>query len=215
MKFVLTGVVLLLLSATDAIADPIAIQKGFAGAVDQGGFTGPAWELVGDEFHLTGLFTGVVLGLPCPCDPGTSLSMSHASQMSGFGDVTLGSKEFRDISIQATFHVQSPTTITLPDTIDPRAGFAFTFAFGLTGNVIGRNSLNDVLFSQPIVGNGTAGVGNFFPIVPAGAQYKPIAFYYNFEPFSGRVTPEPGSLVLIATSTVTLLRRRKNMRWVQ
>jgi hypothetical protein len=203
-----------ILSARCVFADPIAIQAGgFAGAVDQGGFTGPSWDLRGAGFHLTGLFAGVVTGSPCPCAPGTPLSLTHGANVSGHGDVTLGSRVFSDVDLRAMFDVQSPTTITLPSTIDPKAGFAFRFDFLLTGEVIGLRS-GETLFTQSIIGNGSQGVANFHPIVlPNGTatNYRDVANFYNFDEFSGPPTPEPASFLLLATGILTVLRRRQRL----
>ena len=212
MKFSLVCLFAVVLSARCVFADPIAIQAGgFAGAVDLGGFTGPSWDLRGAAFHLTGLFAGVVTGSPCPCAPGTTLSLTHGANVSGHGDVTLGSLVFSDVDLRATFDVQSPTTITLPSTIDPHAGLAFTFDFLLTGDVIGLRN-GETLFTQSIIGNGSGGVANFHPrVLPNGTatHYRDVANFYNFDEFSGTPTPEPGSFLLVATGTLTLLRRRQ------
>jgi hypothetical protein len=212
MKFFLVCLFAIVLSARCVFADPIAIQAGgFAGAVDQGGFTGPSWDLRGAAFHLTGLFAGVVTGSPCPCAPGTTLALSHGANVSGHGDVTLGSLVFSDVDLRATFDVQSPTTVTLPLTIDPHAGFAFRFDFRLTGDVTALRN-GQTLFTQSIIGNGSGGVANFHPIVlPNGTatHYRDVANFYNFDEFGGAPIPEPASFLLVATGTMTLLRRRQ------
>jgi hypothetical protein len=200
------------LSARCVFADPIAIQAGgFAGVVDQGGFTGPSWDLRGAAFHLTGLFAGVVTGSPCPCAPGTTVSLGHGANVSGHGDVTLGSLVFNDVDLRATFDVQSSTTITLPSTIDPRGGIAFRLDFLLTGDVVGLRN-GETLFTQAIIGSGSGGVVNFHPIVlPDGTatQYRDVANFYNFDELSGSPIQEPASFLLVATGTLTLLRRRQ------
>jgi PEP-CTERM motif-containing protein len=213
-KLFLACLFTVVLSARCAFADPVAIQAGgFAGVVDLGGFPGPSWDLRGAAFHLTGLFTGIVTGSPCPCAPDTTLSLTHGANVSGHGDVTLGSQLFSDVDLRATFDVQSPTTITLPSTIDPHAGFAFRFDFLLTGDITGLRN-GETLFTQSIIGNGSGGVANFQPIVLANGtatHYRDVANFYNFDEFSGPATPEPASFLLLATGTLTLLRRRQRL----
>jgi PEP-CTERM motif-containing protein len=213
MKPLLACLFAVVLSARCVFADPIVIQAGsFAGAVDLGGFTGPSWDLRGDAFHLTGLFAGKITGSPCPCAPGTTLSLTHGANMSGHGDVTLGAQVFSNVDLLATFNVRSPTTITLPSTIKPQAGFAFTFDYRLAGNIIGLRG-GDTLFTQSIIGTGSGGVANFQPLVlPDGTakRYRDVANFYNFGTFTP--TPEPASLLLIATGAAMILRRRSRER---
>ena len=213
MKLFLACLFAVVLSARCGFADPIVIQAGgFAGAVDLGGFTGPSWDLRGDGFHLTGLFAGKITGSPCPCAPGTTLSLTHGANVSGHGDVTLESQVFRNVDLLATFNVRSPTTITLPSTIKPQAGIAFSFDFRLAGTITGVRD-GDTLFTQSIVGTGSRGVANFHPLVlPDGTakRYRDVANFYNFGTFTP--TPEPASLLLLATGAAMILRRRSRER---
>jgi len=213
MKLLVASLFVVALSARSVFADPIVIQAGgFAGAIDLGGFTGPSWDLGGDGFHLTGLFAGKITGSPCPCAPGTTLSLTHGASVSGHGDVTLDSQVFNNVDLLATFNVRSPTTITLPSTINPRAGFAFRFDFRLAGNITGLRD-GDTLFTQPILGSGSGGVANFHPLVlPDGTakRYRDVANFYNFGTFTP--TPEPASLLLLATGAAVILRRRSRDR---
>jgi len=210
MRLLLACVFAVVLSARCVFADPIVIQAGgFAGAVDQGGFTGPTWDLRGDGFHLTGLFAGKITGSPCPCEPGTTLSLTHGASVSGHGDVTLDSQVFSNVDLLATFNVRSPTTVTLPSTINPRAGFAFGFDFRLAGHITGLRD-GDTLFTQSIVGSGSGGVANFHPLVlPDGTakQYRDVANFYNFGTFTP--TPEPASLMLLSVGAIAVIVRRR------
>ena len=203
------------LAAVPAYADPVTITSGQL----TGGLTNGAFTLNGSGLSLSGYFEGLAASaiLGCgPCTPSSPTTLSMTALVNG-GPATTPSGEFNGVTyapltlgfnlmftspgFSTTNLSASNLSITEPFTMNGSLqGFASGSAFDngapplFTAQVNG-SGMATAHFGGPLQSNGTA---LFFA--------KDVTYTFSA---SNTATPEPASLLLLATGVVPLALRRR------
>jgi hypothetical protein len=198
------------LGAHVACADPVRlVTSGGAYQIPNDGETG--WDLFGDHFWFggDGLQLSPLTTLSCgyPCTAGTSMNLSATISPRSAGAATVGDVTYQSVYYTGQF-IFTAGSITVPalspdSTMRPGPTTPFTFVGSLSGYADPRLT-GAPLFSTALMGTGLANVG-FFNDSSSNGVYAD-GFDYLFT--DSAVTPEPASLVLIATGAAWLCRRR-------
>jgi hypothetical protein len=204
----------LLLVATVASADPFAITSGSFAFRWNGSIpvevSGPAFRVTNadtkpEDFGLPGLAMEHAdpLATTLPVSGHIQLNLDARLILTGHPEPE-GSGVLFDLMFTGPSAISHPITGACPN---PRAGctvISATAPFRVTGLLTGEAFQDPAgVFRHDIVGNGTATVG-FFREFGTDAL-RPFATY-DFAPAAP--TPEPGSLVLLASGIALLVRRK-------
>ena len=198
------------LTSSAAYADPIRVVATGNADAHEGNNT---FFLSGEGFRLSGetAITGP-LSACAPCAPGTLLSLSASAAPHIYGDPSIfddtvyeGFTEYGGVFYSGLLSFVAGS-VTVPDV--PLNGHAeLTAAFQFDGTLSGFDNFElsgAPLFSTGLIGGGTATVA-FSNHAGVGLTASRIT--YEFEPAAA--TPEPASLLLLATGLAGVAARRR------
>lgn len=189
-------------------ADPIRIT---AGHTSVRGLASPGDAvLVGDGLQLIGLGTASASAPTQPGEIGTLDGQFSYQPNVNLFDVMVNGQSYRaTLSGLLTFTTEPFVT---PAAVDNRGLFNTTFT--MSGRIVGFSGIgNDAqeLFSIDVFGTGTASANARFVdnrlYLPSGTDV-----FYSFTAGDVSPTPEPASLLLLATGAVGLVARSRRRR---
>ncbi len=205
-----------LLSTTPALADPVTVTSGLVTAQ----ITGGSFTLRGDGFSLSGAApAGYASGLwQCnPCRASERLNLSLSSSADGSFDDLPGT--FDHVQYDATFltgHLaftagDMTSAILAADRTSISMPFTFFGELANYDSFRSRATPGSVpLFVATFTGSGIATAHFRGPVAdPNGALFFADRITYDFAAAAPSATPEPASLLLLATGAAGLVARRR------
>jgi hypothetical protein len=193
--------------ARPAAAEPITVTSGVVSISD---VTFPAWgfSLTGFDFQAYGEgptppTTGFSTCALSSCLGDTTLNLGGSiSPVNAVGRATVNGTMYPNTQYPGGLLVFTTGDVVVPPASDPRQFPILSSKFAFTGTLDIAAAGPDGVFpvgSVELVGVGTA--TGFFSKTPTGYRLEGIT--YDFV----NPTPEPGSLLLLATGAVMALRR--------